>query len=225
MESNALQSVSLSPLNGKKHHVGESAADTVDIAVKHAHALLSLMGVSCEDESTRDTPRRFVMALRELIWGTQQDPERHLAKTFPSEYREGEEGVISVAGVPIVSVCEHHMLPFSGRATVAYVPAPGARVVGLSKLARLVQEYAARPQMQERLGQQVISALTTNLATAGTACILTAAHACLTLRGAKAGSAHMTTTHFQGTFNTNPMLRNELLTLHRSSMSGTDGLP
>ncbi|PRX97829.1 GTP cyclohydrolase I [Allonocardiopsis opalescens] len=180
-------------------------------AVAHAEAMLSLLGIACDTESTRDTPRRFVRALAELTRGTRLDPGRHLRVRFPPE--SACQGVIAAVDVPFVAVCEHHLLPFPGRAAVAYLPAPGARIVGLSKLARLLQEYAARPQVQERLGEQVVAALTAELDTRGAACLIRAEHACMTLRGAQAHGAAMVTTHLAGEFGTDAALRAQVLAL------------
>jgi GTP cyclohydrolase I len=175
-----------------------------------ARALLESLGLP-ETEATKDTPRRLVAALVELTAGLRTDPDRHLLVTFPPE--SPDPGMILVAGVPFVSLCEHHMLPFTGTATVAYLPAPGARIVGLSKLARVVSEYAARPQIQERLGDQIVRAITGNLDTLGAACMIRAAHSCLTLRGAKAVGAEMVTSHLAGRFRDDPSARGEFLAL------------
>jgi GTP cyclohydrolase IA len=107
-------------------------------------------------------------------------------------------------------VCEHHLLPFTGHATVAYLPEQGAPIVGISKLARVVQEYAARPQMQERIGEQVVEALTSCLVVQGAACLLRATHACMTLRGVGAAGAAIVTDHLRGVLETDGHLRDRL---------------
>ncbi|MFC7328856.1 GTP cyclohydrolase I [Marinactinospora rubrisoli] len=180
-------------------------------AAAHARAMLSLLGMRCDTESTRDTPRRFVSALSELTSGLRLDPTRHLAVQFPAE--SAGQGVIAAVDVPFVALCEHHLLPFPGRAAVAYLPAPGARIVGLSKLARVLQEYGARPQVQERLGEQVVAAITGHLRTRGAACLIRSEHACMTLRGAGAHGAAMVTAHLTGEFETDPGLRRQVLDL------------
>jgi GTP cyclohydrolase I len=121
--------------------------------------------------------------------------------------------MIIVPGVPFVSLCEHHLLAFTGTATLAYVPAPGARIVGLSKLARLAREYAARPQVQERLGDQIVQAIARNLNTAGAACIIRSTHTCMTIRGVRAAGAAMVTSHLTGEFRENAAMRAEFLQL------------
>ncbi|MFJ1706821.1 GTP cyclohydrolase I [Kitasatospora sp. NPDC088346] len=185
----------------------------VDLADATAHAagLLAALGIPCDSESTADTPRRMARALAELTAGVHLDPARHLKVTFPPE--DERPGIIAAVDVPFVALCEHHVLPFPGRATVAYLPAPGARIVGLSKLARLAQEYAARPQVQERLGRQVVDALVGSLDVQGAACLIRSQHACMTLRGARAHDAAMVTTHLSGVMDTEPARRAEVLAL------------
>lgn len=179
-------------------------------AEHHARQLLTALDVP-ETESTKNTPLRWVNALAELTAGVGVDPDRHLLVTFPPE--SDDPGMIVVRGVSFTSLCEHHMLPFTGTATVGYLPAPGARIVGLSKLARVVQEYAARPQVQERLGALVVAAVTTSLDTLGAACVLRAMHSCLTLRGACAVGAEMVTSHLAGAFKDDPTARAEFMSL------------
>lgn len=181
-----------------------------DLGVAAARALLGTIGMDCADESTRETPARFVRALRELTAGSHVDPQRHLRVTFPAV---GRPTLITAIEVPFTSVCEHHLLPFTGQATVAYLPRVGASIVGISKLARVVQEYAARPQMQERIGEQVVEALTACLDVQGAACLLQATHACMTLRGVSAAGAAIVTEHLRGALETDQNLRNRLLDL------------
>ncbi|NEA37550.1 GTP cyclohydrolase I FolE [Streptomyces sp. SID13031] len=185
----------------------DSAPEEVSVAASAARAMLAALGLPCADESTIETPRRLTEALQELMSGCQVDPKRHLRVTFPAE---GEPALIAAVGIPIVSVCEHHMLPFVGHATVAYLPHTGQPIVGLSKLARIVQEYAARPQMQERIGNQVVTALNDCLQPQGAACLIRAAHTCMTIRGACAYGAEMITNHFSGAFRSDELLRAEL---------------
>ncbi|MFJ8043772.1 GTP cyclohydrolase I [Kitasatospora sp. NPDC096147] len=189
----------------------------LDLAARHAAGLLEALGIPCDSESTAETPRRMAKALAELTAGVHLDPARHLAVTFPPE---GERpGVIAAVNVPFVALCEHHVLPFPGRATVAYLPKPGARIVGLSKLARIVQEYAARPQVQERLGRQVVEALVDHLQVDGAACLIRSQHACMTLRGARAHDAAMVTTHLAGSMGSDAAQRAEVLALMPTTLS------
>jgi GTP cyclohydrolase I len=178
-------------------------------AADHARQMLAALGIPCDTESTAGTPERYVRALAELTAGQHADPARHLQVTFapPSD----EPGLIVVTGVAFTSVCEHHLLPFTGRATVGYLPAPGARIVGLSKLARLVTELAARPQVQERLGDQVVTAIGKHLTSLGAGCVIRSTHACLALRGVRAAGAEMVTVHLRGALQQEGPFRTEFV--------------
>ncbi len=180
-------------------------------ATAHAREMLVALGIDCDTASTEQTPQRFVRALAEMSRGLHLDPARHLRVQFPPE--SANQGIIAAVDVPFVALCEHHVLPFVGRATVAYLPQPNAHIVGLSKLARVLQEYGARPQVQERLGGQVIDALTRNLDSLGAACLIRSEHACMTHRGARAHGAVMVTTHLAGRFSTDPSLHAQILAL------------
>jgi GTP cyclohydrolase I len=133
-----------------------------------------------DDPHTVDTPARVARYWTETLGGYDEDPADHLKRTFPGP---DDPGLIVVAGIRVNSTCAHHLLPIFGHATVAYRPQPGAEVVGLSKLARVVRGYARRLQVQERLGCQVASALQQRLDPVGAACLITAEHGCMTQRG------------------------------------------
>lgn len=170
-------------------------------AVRHCRAMLAALGIDGAHDGR--TPTRYVRALAELTRGLRVDPREHLATQFPPV--SAEPGIIVVQGVPFTSVCEHHILPFHGTATVAYLPKPGADIVGLSKLARLVAEYAARPQVQERLTEQVVSAIMDELPAAGAAAVVRGTHTCMGLRGACTGmTAAMVTTAVAGELRQHP---------------------
>jgi GTP cyclohydrolase IA len=172
--------------------------ELVDATAK-ARGMLAVLGIVGDDE----TPGRLVRALHEMTRGRLEDPRRHLQVQFPPT--SSKPGLIVVTDVPFVSVCEHHILPFTGVATLAYLPHPGARIVGLSKLARLVEGYAARPQVQERLTDQVVTALMEVLEPRGAACAIRGVHSCMTLRGARTGSAAaMTTAQYAGELEADP---------------------
>ncbi|MBO2461589.1 GTP cyclohydrolase I [Actinomadura violacea] len=180
-------------------------------AIRHARAMFAALGMPCDQEGTTATPDRFVRAMLELTAGLRVDPDRHFARTFPAP--SADPGIIIVPGIRFTSVCEHHALAFTGTMAVGYLPRPGAPVVGLSKLARVAREYAARPQMQERLGDQIVQAITRSLDTDGAACVIRSQHSCMTLRGARADGAAMVTSHMRGQFRESAALRNEFLTL------------
>lgn len=182
-------------------HNPVSTTQAVDLAAAedHARGLLKALGIHGDD----DTPGRMARALHELAAGRLGDPRRHLAVQFPPA--STDPGLIVVTDVPFVSLCEHHILPFAGVATVAYLPCPDSQIVGLSKLARLVQEYAARPQVQERLADQVVTALQDVLDPRGAACAVRGSHTCMALRGARTGmGSAMTTVQFAGELQADP---------------------
>jgi GTP cyclohydrolase IA len=180
----------------------------------HAYALLHALGIDVDSPDMQLTPRRMVMALADLALGARApfDVAGCLSRTFepPSERPQ----LVILAGIPFESLCEHHLLPFSGIASVGYLPAPGARVAGISKLARLVRGLAAQPQMQERLGEQVIAALGKHLDVQGAGCLIEAEHLCMTARGPRARGARMVTSHLAGCFFEAP-LRQEFMALAR----------
>ncbi len=167
-------------------------------------ALLRLVGDDPDREGVQDTPGRVLRAYLELC-SAPGDPVRLLGTTFDTG-RPADE-MIHVGSIAFTSVCEHHLLPFTGQAWVAYIPTD--RVVGLSKIPRLVHHYALRPQLQERLTQQVTAALDEHLHTRGSACTIKATHSCMSLRGVKAVGAHMATSSLTGLFRTDPAARAE----------------
>lgn len=150
-----------------------------DKAATAVRDLLTALGVD-EGEHTANTPDRVAKAWATALDGYTVDPARHLAVTFPAP---ADPGLVVLSGIRVRSTCAHHLLPITGAATVAYRPAPGARLVGLSKLARVLGDYAARLQVQERLGYQVANTLQDVLQPEGAACVITAGHGCISLRG------------------------------------------
>lgn len=161
----------------------------VDAAAAAVKLLLEALGVD-EGEHTADTPGRVARAWAEQLGGYDTDPARHLETTFPAP---PDPGLVIVSGINVVSTCAHHLLPFTGRATVAYRPTEGARIVGLSKLSRVVHGYSARLQVQEQIGAQVAAAIMGQLRAAGCAVLITAVHQCMTTRGARDQNAVTTT--------------------------------
>lgn len=172
--------------------------------------LLVELGVDPGGPDVADTPGRWVRALREMTAGYRQDPAVFLARTF--EIAHADE-MIAVKGIPFTSLCAHHLLPFSGTAAIAYIPAEGAPCVGLSKLPRVLDVYAQRLQSQEQITVQVTTALDTHLQTRGSACVLHATHGCMAHRGVKKAGAQMVTSSLTGLFRDDPRCRAEFLAL------------
>ena len=174
---------------------------------KAVREILLAVGEDPDREGLQKTPSRVARAYAELMAGLADNPRRHLKTVFNERYDE----VVLLRDIEFHSLCEHHLLPFTGRAHVAYLP--GGKVVGLSKLARLVEGYARRPQVQERLTTQIADALMEELAPAGAACVIEATHTCMTIRGAKKHGSTMVTSALRGIFRDNASSRHEILSL------------
>jgi GTP cyclohydrolase I len=170
--------------------------------------ILFAIGENPDREGLQDTPARVARAYAELFAGLHQDPAVHLARVF--EESTGE--LVAVRNINFSSICEHHLLPFIGRAHVAYVPA-GSKVVGLSKLARTVDVLARRPQVQERLTAQVADAIASHLGAAAVAVVIESEHLCMKVRGACKHEASMVTTAFRGQFRSDSARRAEVLSV------------
>lgn len=159
-----------------------------------------------------ETPTRIKKSWNELFSGYKSIPLSSILKTFDPENHTFDE-IILLKDIEFFSMCEHHMLPFFGKAHVAYIPGPSGKIVGVSKLARLVDYYARRLQVQERLGLQVAEALYTHTQATGAACILEAEHLCMRMRGVNKQNSTMKTSALLGAFKTDPSTRSELLAL------------
>lgn len=179
----------------------------VEAAVRE---MLVGLGENPDREGLRDTPARVARAYREILAGMHEEPGVHLARQFSQE-QTGDDLVI-LRDIDFVSVCEHHFLPFTGRAHVAYLPDHG-KVTGLSKLARTVDVFARRPQLQEQLTGQIADALVEHLDPRGVAVVVQAEHSCLKLRGARKAETEMVTTAFRGELRWDRALRSEVLGL------------
>ena len=176
---------------------------------KGINRLLIAIGENPKREGLIDTPKRVLKAYREMTRGNEVDIEELLSVTFDAG--DSNEMVV-VKNIEFSSLCEHHLLPFTGTATVAYLPK--GRVVGLSKIARLVDAFANRLQVQERMTTQITSALDDNLVTDGSAALITAHHSCMGCRGVKKPSAEMVTSSLTGAFMSHEV-RSEFLSLAR----------
>ena len=188
---------------------GRIPSDRDRAAMAHVRAMLEYIGEDPDREGLVETPGRVVRAMRDHYRGYHEDPRDYLAKTF-SEV-QGYSELVLVSDIELHSHCEHHMVPFVGRAHVAYIP--DGRVVGLSKLARVVDAYSRRLQIQEKLTAQVADTIWEALRPLGVAVILQCQHFCMCYRGVRKPSSWTTTSKLHGCFLTNEASRQELLTL------------
>lgn len=177
----------------------------------HLGQVLTLLGVDTLRPSTYETANRWAKALVEMTAGLRSDPSVFLERTFPPE--ADDPGFVIVPDVTFTSLCEHHMLPFTGTMIIGYLPKPGGDIVGLSKLPRMALGYAAQPQVQERLGQQIVQAIMGTLNAEGAGVIIDSAHTCMTGRGVRAHGASMRSSHLAGKVRDDPLVRDEFLTL------------
>ena len=187
--------------------VVHESATAIDLAAaeRAAAELLSALGIDCDTPSTRDTPARMARAYAELV-----TPRAFDATTFPND--EGYDELVLARAIPVRSLCEHHMLPFTGVAHVGYLPSRHA-ILGLSKLARIVEHFACRPQVQERLTTQIADWLNTHLDPRGVGVVIEAEHTCMTLRGVQAVGSTTVTSTMLGTLRDDPRSRAEFIAL------------
>jgi GTP cyclohydrolase IA len=171
--------------------------------------LLFAIGEDPDREGLLETPGRVARAYEELTAGLRRTPDEVLTTTFDL----GHDEMVMVRDIELWSMCEHHLVPFTGVAHVGYIPAPSGKITGLSKLARLVDLYAKRPQVQERLTTQVADALMERLEARGAIVVIEAEHLCMTMRGVKKAGARTITSAVRGAFRTNATTRAEAMAL------------
>ena len=174
--------------------------------------LLLAVGEDPEREGLKETPARVAKAYEEVFAGLHEDPTQQLEKTFAENHRE----LVLVRDIPIYSTCEHHLVPFYGVAHIGYIPGPEGKVTGLSKLARLADLYAKRPQVQERLTAQVADAIVDKLNASAVIVVIECEHLCMAMRGIRKPGAVTTTSAVRGGFQTNAASRAEVMSLIRS---------
>jgi GTP cyclohydrolase IA len=183
--------------------------------VDHARAaaavreLLLAVGEDPDRPGLQDTPDRVARAYAEVFAGLWQDPADVLATTFDEDHDE----MVLVKDIPMYSTCEHHLVPFHGVAHIGYIPGEDGRVTGLSKLARLVEVYARRPRVQERMTSQIADALAHVLQPRGVLVIIQAEHLCMAMRGIRKPGSSTVTSAVRGIFRDNPATRSEAMSL------------
>jgi len=196
-------------LRGEEGRPGDGAPDRVDLTriEKAVREILHAVGEDPDREGLRDTPARVARMYAELFKGLREDPRVHLQKFFSEKYDE----IVLVRDISFESCCEHHLMPFVGKAHIAYLP--GGRVIGLSKLARVVEVVARRPQVQERMTETIARLLMEELQARGVAVIIEAVHTCMTVRGVRKPGSVCVTSAMKGAFRSNPSTRAEVMTL------------
>lgn len=170
--------------------------------------LLLAVGEDPEREGLAETPKRVAKMYAEVFAGLESDPEQHL-KLFKES---GTDEMVIVRDIPLASMCEHHLLPFVGKAHIAYIPRDG-QIIGLSKFARITDCFARRPQVQERLTSQIADFLDSHLHPQGVAVVIEAEHMCMTVRGARAAGASTQTSALRGIMRTDARTRAEVMAL------------
>ncbi len=196
---------------GEMAHFKDNSAPvfSVDLQrIEHAvREILLAVGEDPDREGLRETPARVARMYAELFRGLRADPRRHLKKVFVEKYDE----VVLVKDISFASICEHHLLPFMGKAHIAYLP--DGKVVGLSKLARVVEDISRRPQVQERMTEDIADLLMEELNAKGVTVIIEAIHTCMTVRGIRKPGSLCVTSAVRGIFRTNASTRAEVMTL------------
>ncbi|MBS4026002.1 MAG: GTP cyclohydrolase I FolE [Clostridia bacterium] len=170
--------------------------------------ILEAIGEDTEREGLKDTPKRVARMYQEIFCGLNQDPKEHLEIVFSEEHEE----MVLVKDIPLYSMCEHHLLPFYGKAHIAYIPRKG-KITGLSKLARVVEGFSKRPQLQERLTSQIADSVMEALNPRGVIVVVEAEHMCMTMRGVKKPGSATLTSAVRGIFKTNDATRAEAYSL------------
>ena len=196
----------MTPSTNKRHFDQPRA----EAAVRELHIAI---GEDPDREGLLETPARVARAYEEVFSGLGTDPTEVLAKTFNEEHRE----LVLVKDIEFYSTCEHHLVPFFGKAHVGYVPGPSGKVTGLSKLARVVEGFAKRPQVQERLTSAIADALMDRLDASAAIVVVEAEHLCMAMRGVRKPGANTITSAVRGGFQTNAASRAEAMALIRGN--------
>lgn len=181
--------------------------EKIEVAVR---MILEGIGEDPDREGLKNTPARVARMYKEIYGGLDKNPERHLETLFTEQHDE----MVLVKDIPIYSMCEHHLVPFFGKANVAYIPNQG-KLLGLSKLARIADEYAKRPQLQERLTSQIANSIMEKAQPKGVLVVVEAEHMCMTMRGVRKAGSKTITSAVRGLFQHNSATRAEAFSLIR----------
>ena len=193
--------------NGKRDFPPLETPMDLDRIAKAVHEILEAIGEDPDRDGLRDTPERVARMYAEICSGLHEQADSHLEVTFEA----GHDEMVMVRDIPIYSLCEHHLIPFIGKAHVAYIPGDDGRITGLSKLARLVDAYAKRPQVQEKLTVQVAEEIDATLQPKGVMVVIEAEHLCMTMRGVRKPGSTTVTSAVRGLFRTNVATREEAM--------------
>jgi GTP cyclohydrolase I len=191
--------------NGEAHR-NEIVVDKPRIE-RAVRDILEAIGEDPDRDGLLDTPARVARMYEEVCSGLREDPSEHLHKVFEADHDE----MVMVRDIPLYSLCEHHLVPFIGKAHVAYIPSENGRITGLSKIGRLVDGYARRPQVQERLTKQVADALAETLRPRGVLVVIEAEHLCMSMRGIRKPGSSTVTSAVHGIFRESAASRSEAM--------------
>jgi GTP cyclohydrolase I len=186
---------------------GEGTSVDKERIERAVREILIAIGEDPDRDGLKRTPKRVAGMYEEIAGGLNDDPSRHLVVTFEAEHDE----MVMVRDIPLFSICEHHLVPFHGKAHVAYIPGEDGRITGLSKLARLVDGFSKRPQVQERLTTQIADAIATALQPLGVFVVIEAEHLCMSMRGVRKPGSTTVTSAVRGLFKDNPATRAEAM--------------
>ncbi len=197
--------------------MAETKAQAMDLKKIEKGVRLILEGVSENPDRAglKTTPQRVARMFSEILGGIHENPEKHLRAI----HQEKHDEMVLIKNIPLYSMCEHHLLPFAGVAHVAYIP-KGGRIVGLSKIARVVDGLSRRLQVQERLTKQIADLISDHLRPLGVMVVIEAEHMCMSMRGAKKPKSITVTSAVRGSFRNNPVTRAEAIALIRGGMTG-----
>ncbi len=181
----------------------------LDRIAKAVREILEAIGEDPDRDGLQDTPDRVARLYAEIASGLHDDPAEHLTVTFEASHDE----MVMVRDIPLYSICEHHLIPFIGKAHVAYIPGHDGRITGLSKIARLVDGYSRRPQVQEKLTVQIADAMESTLEPRGVMVVIEAEHLCMSMRGIQKSGSTTVTSAVRGLFRENIATREEAMRL------------